>query len=427
MMVFVCVCVYIYIYIYIYILTFHFLLAISNQAPRLVNPMKKVVTYLGIYFEVLIPYDTFYDFEDGNTKSLALSLKTVSGLPVAPSSFVQLNSKTQSLYGLPLEEDLTNDTFILTLVAEDTDGNRAIDNIEIVINIAAVQDVSFIIRAVLEMDYTAFNMKRSNLVVFLHKVALFYHDDSPKFYTVTSVDNGSVVVEWTDNRVSKLTCQNDDITQIYSVIYSEGRINPAFTQMLLPQFPLTGVSYELRGVCLEIATTAMVSTEFIVAAATGSNIVLVAVLPILILLILCIVIFLIYWFCIRNRHKHSDYLTDQEKQLSAQNRKPVLLESELEMNDVPRKPRKPLILNEDIPSKSFDNPGYLDLDDGRRPPPPYTLPVDDPISPSYGPIQATSTPKLYMPYEGDSPDNRPAPPPYRLPPLYLGSPGSSDI
>ena len=271
-------------------------------------------------------------------------------------------------------------------------------------------------------------MKRENLMVLMHKLASFYGDQSAEYYTVTSVRNGSVLVEWTDQRVSKLTCQSDSISGIYGQLFSGGKINPAFREKMLPDFPVTGVSYELLGVCTEITTTAVVSTEFIAVAAAGSNAALAIILPIILFIILVIIIFLVYWFCIRNRHKHSDYLTDHEKQLYANNRKPVLLESDLEMNDVPLKPRKPLILDEDVPSKAFDNPGYLDLDDGGRPPPPpYVLPMDDPISPGYGPMQATSTPKLYMPYKGDTPDNRPLPPPYRLPPLYLGTPGSSDI
>jgi neurexin len=406
-------------------------LPLPNKPPELVNPMRKVVVRLGTYFSVVIPQDTFYDYEDGNTRSLSLRLTTSSGTLVDLASFIQFNGQTQTLYGLPLQKHVQVEPLVLSLVAQDSGGETVTDNMEIIIDTASIEDVSFVIKAVFDLNYTTFSARTVNLITLINKIATFYGDISPEFYTVTALSSGSVLLDWTDNRISKVVCQNDSIQELYNAIYSGGRINPAFSEILLPEFVLRELSYDLLGVCLlpvDTVTESLVTTAVPVAAA-GTNIVLVTILPILLLLIIIAIIILIYCCCFRNRHKHTDYLTDDEKLIYTKNRKPVVLESELEMNDVPRKPRRPMVMEGDIPPKVFDNPGYLELDDERRAPPPYSLPVDDMISPVYRSAPSTSTPKLFFPDQVDTDhyDDRPLPPAYRVPPLYVTTPGSSEI
>ena len=326
---------------------------LPNRPPALINPMSKVIARLGTYFTVEVPQDTFYDYEDGDTRSLSLSLQTVSGVPVDPASFIQFNAQTQTLYGLPLQKHVGTDPLVLSLVARDSRGVSVADHVEVIIDSASIEDVSFVIKAVFDVDYATFTSRTVNLVTLMHRIATFYGDDSPEFYTITSLSSGSVHLDWTDNRVSKVTCQNETIGELYSAIYSNGRINSALSQVLSPEFILSGLSLDLSGVCLVSADTVTVvpMTTAVAAVAAGSNIVLITVLPILILLVLVALIVLLYYYCCRDRRKQSDYLTDDEKLIYTKNRKPVVLESELEMNDVPRKPRQPLVLDGDMPPK----------------------------------------------------------------------------
>jgi len=53
-----------------------------------------------------IPDDSFTDPEDGDTSNLQLLFQTFDDeLSVAPSSWIQLNQTSRTLYGLPLSQD----------------------------------------------------------------------------------------------------------------------------------------------------------------------------------------------------------------------------------------------------------------------------------------------------------------------------------
>lgn len=44
-----------------------------DPRPRVVNPIPPITVELGVYFQISISNDTFYDTVDGDTKNLALT------------------------------------------------------------------------------------------------------------------------------------------------------------------------------------------------------------------------------------------------------------------------------------------------------------------------------------------------------------------
>lgn len=49
--------------------------------------------------------DTFYDPEDGSTRSLKLSLLTMDRSQVPPTNWLQFDVKNQEFFGTPVQED----------------------------------------------------------------------------------------------------------------------------------------------------------------------------------------------------------------------------------------------------------------------------------------------------------------------------------
>lgn len=52
----------------------------------------------------LIVQDTFYDPEDGTTRSMRLSLLNMDRSPLSPSHWLQFDIKNQEFYGIPMAQ-----------------------------------------------------------------------------------------------------------------------------------------------------------------------------------------------------------------------------------------------------------------------------------------------------------------------------------
>lgn len=79
----------------------------KNFAPTIKQRLRKLPVVAGKVFRFTIPEDSFQDFEDGNTKKLRLIFKSAQGTALSSSSWIQFDTATQEVYGLPLEEQVS--------------------------------------------------------------------------------------------------------------------------------------------------------------------------------------------------------------------------------------------------------------------------------------------------------------------------------
>ena len=82
-------------------------------------------------FCLQISSDTFYDFEDGDTRNLELRLLVADGLDVPPGDWLQMDTQTQTLLGTPGTHDVGIHQYIL--VAMDTGGKIAKDVFQVTV------------------------------------------------------------------------------------------------------------------------------------------------------------------------------------------------------------------------------------------------------------------------------------------------------
>lgn len=73
--------------------------------PRVVKPIPTLFVPMCGYYQYLIPEDTFYDPQDGNTRKLTLSLLSSSGQAILRNSWIQFNSQTQTIYAMITASD----------------------------------------------------------------------------------------------------------------------------------------------------------------------------------------------------------------------------------------------------------------------------------------------------------------------------------
>ena len=108
----------------------------------------------------VIPDETFYDPEDGDTSNLHLLFQTFEDeLSVAPNSWIQLNQTSRTLYGLPLHDDAGRHLY--KLVAADSNGRLAKMAFEVYVPAESPlqQQLNHEFGVLLDLDYRQFLYK----------------------------------------------------------------------------------------------------------------------------------------------------------------------------------------------------------------------------------------------------------------------------
>jgi len=145
-----------------------------------------------------IPNDTFRDPEDGDTSKLNLSFETFDDeLSVAPNSWIQLNQRSRTLYGLPLHDDVGRHLY--KLVAADSNSRFA------------------------KMAFEVYVSEESQLQRRLsHEfTVVLNHEYRPLFYKVTQFSLHSLVYlpAYLPANII-INVSNNDNTTIYNVVIS---------------------------------------------------------------------------------------------------------------------------------------------------------------------------------------------------------------
>ena len=379
------------------------------QHPKLINAIDKVTVKLGTYFEFPIPAETFYDIQDGDTRTLSLHLVTINNDSLPSNSWIQLDAARQVLYGLPLAT--TEFPSEYTLVASNSYGLTAIDAIQIIVDASILDAVSHRFVANFRLNYTDFMLNTlNNLMIAVKKLGVYYGDITSmdsygnNYITITSLSEGSAEMSWTNNSLSKTICQNVTIRELFARMSRNGSVNETFREFMLPEIPVDSVRLEMMGICSDNDSSVTVKTAVNVVVSTDYNIWLVTVVPAVVVAVLVIILIVIVIIRNNQRSQRGRYLPDGEKRIFGKNRRPILMPEEMEMLDLGLRPKKPMMMPDD--GLSYANAAFEhDLQ-----PPPYqrgrSLPREVETS-----LPVYDTAGMYAQ----------PPPKYRLPPPYVAN------
>lgn len=363
----------------------------------------------GVALHYTIPEDTFYDREDGvNTRNLSLSIKFANGSLIPEDFWLQFDSNSQTIDGLPLDTHVPDGIMgqVLVVYAQDSRGAEALDAFEVLV-VPSENPVVQELKIRITNDFVEFSRDVAQRLLLLKKIAAYYGDGGESNIRVSSFEAGSVIMTWTNDSLPTERCDEEKLQYVANkILLSSGEVRTEFREAL-QGFPVVSASEERMGVCNgshPVTTATPIDAGAQTSVEEGDlwyKHVLVGVFIVLILIVLAVVLI---WYCRRRRPKPSNEKRTFKK------RKPIILEPEIELKPIPG---KPLVLPDDSPSfppsyiseTSLDKPVSSDEDD-----------EEDYGKASPG-VRYEPPPPFYGVLDNEDPRNSP-PPVYQLPPMF---------
>ena len=345
-------------------------------------------------FRVPIPDNVFYDPENGFSSNLTLTLSDSMGIPLPNDSWIQIVEQT--IEGIPLQEQVQYGAitdYVFLLRAKDDQENSAHSFLTVRIN--PQRDLENFLVVFFEGDFALFDQHLSTKIDLIILLATF--PGLPEEMAISTVHvegfrNGSIGVSYNNLSISDLNCA--EFHSWVETIYTNGHYTIQFIQALAPYTP-TSIPF-IEGLCngtnqnipptiggIENADTHFFSDQIILVST-----VVPATVVSLILVLIGIAAFILY-----HRHrKERNQLVRPNMGRTFLNRRPVILENEM---DLPTRRRAPVIISNE---PADDGHGSLES---------YDSSSDEEI------LNYSLMPSPY--HRGFMQTD---PPPYRMPPQY---------
>lgn len=378
-----------------------------NRSPEIRNPIDQVTAWVGTYFEVKIASDAFYDYEDGTTDKLRLTLKRTPKEAVSETSWIQFNSTIQLLYGLPEEEHEGNHEYFMLVT--DKAGKSIMDAFVVRVNRWSNMDKpSVVFAARFHGDPDTLSNDVHKKILLIKKLAYALGDRNSSTVTLRSITSGSIVVEWTNNSLQQSPCPKDQITVLSNRISDpQGKPKQAFIKAMEPEFKPINISVRGTNKCqsytfippgevfIPILPTATPSpgTDRV----SSDDVYLHTVIPAVVVAGLLLIVGIIAMVCYRKKRKGK--MTIEEQATFIKKGVPIIFADELDDSKSPPSSSIPLILQEEkppLPPPEYPNMAgphstllnqdlleeysvYQDDDPNAppyQPPPPFTVPIE---------------------------------------------------
>uniref|UniRef100_A0A3P9QCA5 Dystroglycan 1 n=2 Tax=Poecilia reticulata TaxID=8081 RepID=A0A3P9QCA5_POERE len=398
----------------------------NNKKPVLRNPIDQVVALVGTYFEVKIPSDTFFDKEDGTTDKLRLSLKQNHKDVVGEESWIQFNTTSQLLYGLPDVQHLGKHEYFMQ--ATDKGGRNAIDAFEVKVNRWPANDktpVIFTARFEGEPRLITNNIHKKILLV--KKLAYVLGDRNSSTVSLRNVSKGSIVVEWTNTSLPQHLCPKEQLRNMSRTLGdADGRPTQKFRNYMGPDFSPLEVKVRGRASCrtysfippaeVDIPEPSMVTPGLGSTRHSTDDVYLHTVIPAVVVAAILLIAGIIAMICYRKKRRGK--LTIEDQATFIKKGVPIIFADELDDSKPPPSSSMPLILQEEKPP--LPPPEYPNMASPETTPlnqemlGEYTaLRDEDPNAPPYQPPPPFTAPQEG---KGSRPKNMT---PYRSPPPYV--------
>ncbi|KAM4741333.1 dystroglycan 1 [Anableps anableps] len=397
-----------------------------NEKPVLRNPIDQVNALVGTYFEVKIPSDTFFDKEDGTTDKLRLTLRQNHKDVVGEESWIQFNTTSQLLYGLPDVQHIGKHEYFMQ--ATDKGGLNAIDAFEVRVNRWPVNDktpVIFTARFEGEPRLITNNIHKKILLV--KKLAYVLGDRNSSTVSLRNISKGSIVVEWTNTSLPQHPCPKEQLRNMSRTLGdADGRPSQKFRNYMGPDFSPLEVKVRGRASCrtysfippaeIDIPEPSTVTPGLGSSRHSTDDVYLHTVIPAVVVAAILLIAGIIAMICYRKKRRGK--LTIEDQATFIKKGVPIIFADELDDSKPPPSSSMPLILQEEKPP--LPPPEYPNMASPETTPlnqemlGEYTaLRDEDPNAPPYQPPPPFTAP---MEGKGSRPKNMT---PYRSPPPYV--------
>ncbi|XP_062854624.1 dystroglycan 1-like [Trichomycterus rosablanca] len=389
---------------------------LPNQKPELHNPIDEINVWVGTYFEVKIPADTFFDQEDGSTEKLRLSLRQTYNQVLDEGSWIQFNSTSQLLYGLPDHGHVGRHEFFM--MAIDKEHLSTTDAFEVKVNPWPTDDQSPVVfTACFQGEPNMLSKDIHKKILLSKKLASALGDRNSNTITLKNITWGSIIVEWTSSSLPRSPCPREQIQAMCRRISdANGHPTPIFYGAMQPEFipinvtvrgvnkcqrflfvPPQEVSISLSPVNVSTQVPSTIAPSSSSGWSRSDDVYLHTVIPAVVVAALLLCGGFIAMVCYRK--KHNGKMTTEEQATFIKKGVPIIFADELDDTKSPSSSSMPLILREEKPPLpppqysssacgegsllnhqilgeyiclSSDDPGTLPY----QPPPPFTIPIE---------------------------------------------------
>ncbi|XP_076348000.1 uncharacterized protein LOC143245522 [Tachypleus tridentatus] len=222
----------------------------KNFKPVVQKHIKKLQVYAGQVWHFEIPSDTFFDYEDGDTRNLKLIFMTEGRTAISPSLWIQFDPEKQKLYALPMTENIGKYKFILE--AMDSYGMSTFDEFEIQVWMEKSMFVlhhEFTIN--LKYEKWKFPVNIDWQIDVVNRLVELYRDNNGAHVSVLSVTQEPTSLTWTNISLPNYRCPWEAIAGLMRklVANNKGRPSKSLKQIMKPNFSIQKILVNYHGIC----------------------------------------------------------------------------------------------------------------------------------------------------------------------------------
>ncbi|GFY60211.1 dystroglycan [Trichonephila inaurata madagascariensis] len=334
-----------------------------NFAPMLRNRIGQINVTVGDIIKFKIPENTFYDFEDGDTRQLRLSLLTSDNVQPPKSYWVQFDPRSQEIYGIASVNEIGRHDFLLNAV--DSEDQAVPDSF--IINVARLRilnkpPVEFSVE--LNYDFDEFQSDTDKKTLVASKIARLYGDPDPRHMMILNISQGSVVYAWSNKTLENDHCPKEKIEELVKcIINDDGTLSPNLIEMMRPEFEVIGADAVPKGMCLGGAPPTFVTIttttpappppedlEPTLKTSTDDDIYITTIVPAIVIAVMLVIAAIVAYFLYWKKRKGKMSLGDKDFIGSGV---PVVFAGELE-EQKPDLGKAPAIMKNEKPPLSTD-------------------------------------------------------------------------
>lgn len=379
-----------------------------NYPPLARNPVDYLNATVGQLLVFSVPVDSFYDPEDGNTRSLKLSLETKDGDSIPINNWLQFDVKNQEFYGIPMSQDVGSKEY--QLICRDKGGLIARDGLMVVVHPAprVLYNVEFSMK--LNLDYSQFVESPTLQRSFVEKLAQVFGDPSTNAIVLSGISPGSTVITWHNKSLPTNLCPDSTIKLLRQVILGDDeRITDTVSRIMGDEFLVISARLTPSGLCqgalTEISSGGVeVPNNDVTAVSNTEHYIIGLIVPLVVITIMLLCAGIVACILYRRRRTGKMSVGDEDERQTFRSKGiPVIFQDELDERPEPTN-KSPVIMKEEKPP--LPPPEYQ-----RGPPLATTALLSDTEDSPYQPPPPFTTSR-------DSARPKPTPT-YRMPPPYV--------
>ncbi|XP_061187313.1 dystroglycan 1-like [Saccostrea echinata] len=347
---------------------------LCQDPPTLKKPIDYISLTFGKLFHMKLDPEYFFDAEDGDARQLTVTMTTGYGNPLPSNHWVQYDSTDQVIYGLVLNESAVRNE-VLLVVAEDSCGQSTHDAVGVEISGKFNEEYAstkhgFLVHFSDDPICPVKDLK--NLYVFVKELKIWFNNSREIF--ITKRENCSLVLLLAEDRD---TLSEDMTAEARTIFDEKGELIKEFSCFFMPGFRITKFEHFMKNHSLLEEDTDIPLIPF----KSDINLWFEIVLPVIIILSILLVLIIIVYICCTRKKKL--YLLHSEKPTFLEERRPVIFQTEVPVEDPSLCPRNPTILShyDELPSSEVElidqrslpsTPNYTPT--STQPPPAYRVP-----------------------------------------------------